>query len=235
MSVQPGMPVGLRFYSDFGREIHDELPVIAQSPVVEQTPGMELQYDVSPGTPLSAVFQSSHSGVSLTLQPHLIVARWSRSIDSDGPYPGFSVLMSLLKRAGKILDGLLEVKQDVFVVNISYLNLIEMEMANADQVTQCFSDTIVPTILRDKEVMREVNIAWKDTKGIDVRWRIHQGAAATASGQLSGYAVHTTAGIIVENRDPFDCMVMVHNHLVDTFVEALSSKGKEVFGYDDGS
>lgn len=223
--------VGLSYslvYSVY-EKLKSSFPLLTESQQFEVVPGAGgTQVDFGPAYLPGAVFTGDKSGLSVHVQPQVIVARWTKRpgvIKSE--YPRYQALHDSL---WKTIEAFRLACGDRFpgiaVVNMSYVNFIP-SLNTATFLKTYFSKESQLGAMKNAVQVRKLEAAWSENDDLDVRFAVEQGAAKLPDGVTSGYRLTTAAGLrLGESVTAKSGLEEVHNALQRFFLELISEQAK---------
>lgn len=213
-------------------DVHDglrqEFPSISEAEQVEVAPGLaESETRFGIGIVPGAVFCGHSAGITVTLQPQVIIARWFRKSSlSDSPYPRYGALRDALWRTVDLLRKHGDDTPPVAVVNMSYVNFIPSN--RPDIVREYFSEVAQIKVLDGAKVLRKLEAGWKLASDVDVRFCLEQTAAKMPDGITAGYRLTTAAGIkLGPTQAAKESLELVHDTLQGLFRDLISSRARD--------
>ncbi len=210
-------------------ELEPSFPKLTESKQLEVAPGAGgIQVEVSPGYLPGAVYTGHESGLSVSVQPQVIVARWVKHPGLTKPkYPRYLALRDSLWTA---VEAFRKACGDEFpgiaVVNMSYVNFIPAS-DSAGVLKTYFSEKVHLRAMDKARQVRKLEAAWGEGDDLDVRFAIEQAAANLADGVTQGYRLTTAAGLrLGEALDAKSGLEKVHDVLQEFFLELISTHAK---------
>ena len=214
--------------------IHADLkasfPALTESQQHEIAPGAgEQEVKIGPGYLPGAVYTGHASGLSVHVQPQVIVARWSKRPGLIEPkYPRYTALRESLwstveafrKACGDDFPG-------IGVVNMSYVNFIPTSDP-ASVVKKYFSGYAQMQAMDNARQVRKLEAAWSEGDELDVRFSLEQAAAKLPDGVRPGYRLTTAAGLrLGESLDAKSGLENVHDVLQEFFLKLISNQARD--------
>lgn len=211
-------------------DLKPSFPTLTESKQLEIAPGAGgVQAEFGPGYLPGAVYTGHESGLSVSVQPQVIVARWSKRPGLIEPeYPRYEALRDSLwntveafrKACGDDYPG-------ITVVNMSYVNFIPL-LDPSSVLTAYFSDGAHLRIMRNARQVRKLEAAWSEGDDLDVRFALEQAAAKLPDGVTQGYRLTTAAGLrLGESLDAKSGLEKVHDALQGFFLGLISARAKK--------
>ncbi len=210
-------------------ELKPSFPVLAESQQIEGAPGVDgTQVEFGPGYLPGAVYTGHGSGLSVHVQPRVIVARWSKRPGLIEPeYPRFKALRDSLWNA---VEAFRKAREDEFpgiaVVNMSYVNFIPVSDP-ATVVRTYFAKNAHLGVLENAHQVRKLEAAWSESDDLDLRFALEQAAAKLPEGVTQGYRLTTAAGLrLGKSLSAESGLDRVHDKLQAFFVGLISNEAK---------
>lgn len=211
-------------------ELKSEFPILSEAKQLEAAPGATgIQFEFGPGVIAGAEYSGNKDGVTVSVQPQVIVARWAKLPGlTTLLYPRYDVLQGCLWRA---VEAFRKASGDEFpgiaVVNMSYVNFIRASDPAAVLRTY-FSDLAQLGALRTVRQVRKLEAAWNEDDDLDVRFSIEQAVAKLPDGATNGYCLTTAAGLrLAESLDAKSGLAKVHDRLQTFFLQLISGEAKK--------
>lgn len=215
--------------NSIAQELQPSFPRLQAAEQVEVAPGKSgTQIEFGPGCLPGALYTGHESGLSVSLQPDVIVARWAKHPGlQQSPYPRYGKLRDSLwmaveafrKATGDDYPG-------IAVVNMSYLNFIPVPDP-ASVVKTYFSDEAQLQAMENAQQVRNLEAGWNRDDDVDVRFAVVQGTAKLPEGPTPGYRLTTAAGLrLGEALDAKSGLESVHDVLQELFVNLISEQAK---------
>ena len=228
-SFHSSIPLRYSLINAVREKLSAEFPTLAELNHFEAAPGSGgTQFEISPGFLPGAVYTGHKSGLSISLQPQVIVARWvTRPGLQQTQYPRFGALRESIwtaeeafrKSAGDEYPG-------IAVVNMSYVNFVPA----TDSAT--FAKTYLSTdaqmrIMDGATQVRKLEAAWSGSEDIDVRFAIEQAAVQMGERVTPGFSVTTAAGLrLGASQDAKSGLDKVHGALQEFFLKLISNEAR---------
>ncbi len=210
-------------------ELKPSFPTLAESKQLEFPPGAgEFQAEFGPGHLPGAEYTGHKSGLSLSVQPQVIVARWVKHPSLlEAKYPRYQALRdSLWNAVDAFRKGCGDECPGIAVVNMSYVNFIPV--SNPAAVLQTyFSEHVHLQAMDNARQVRKLEAAWSEGDDLDVRFALEQAVARLPDGVAQGYRLTTAAGLrLGESLDAKSGLEKVHDVLQEFFVKLISPEAK---------
>jgi uncharacterized protein (TIGR04255 family) len=206
-------------------------PTLTEPQQLEVAPGVgQVILESGPSYLPGAVFTGHARGLSVSVHPQVVVARWVKQyIPAQTTYPRYSQLRDA------IWDAVEAFRQGVgdggfpaiSVVNMSYVNFLPVE--GPATIRSYLSDEAnLPALNRARQI-RKHEAAWSEEDSLDVRFALEQVTAKLGGDRLSeGYRLTTAAGFrLAESIDAKSGLERVHDKLQDFFLMLISSRAIE--------
>ncbi len=213
-------------YADLG----PSFPVLTEPQQLEIAPGAGgTSVEIGPGYLPGAVYTGHVSGVSVHLQPQVIVARWSKRPGLTEPkYPRYEAirdsLWSTVEAFRRACEGDFP---GIGVVNMSYVNFIP-EADSAIFLKTYFSAEAQLRAMDRARQVRKLEAAWSESDDFDVRFAIEQTAAKFPDHTAQGFRLTTAAGLrLGEAVDAKSGLEKVHDVLQEFFLGIISTHAKK--------
>lgn len=211
-------------------ELKSQFPALAESTQIEVAPGSgQFQAEFGPGCIPGAVYTGHPLGVSVHVQPQVVVARWSKRPGLDDPhYPDYERLRDSLWIAVEAFErGCGTDYPGIAVVNMSYVNFIPALDPAAILKTYFSEDAHLRAMDKARQV-RKLEAAWSEGDDLDVRFALEQAAAKLPDGITQGYRLTTVAGLRLGGSvDPRIGLERVHDALQEFFNKLISPEAKK--------
>lgn len=209
-------------------------PELSESKQFEAAPGTGLFHaEFGPGYLPGAVYSGHASGITLCVQPQVIVARWIKNPSlNEQKYPRFGALRHAIWSA---VEAFRKASGDEYpgiaVVNMSYVNFIPASDPAAVLKTYFAEGTRLRAMDNARQV-RKLEAAWSKDDNLDVRFSLEQGTAKLPAGVAQGYRLTTAAGLrLAESVDAKAGLDGVHDTLQSFFLELISQRAKDEWQY----
>ncbi|MEK7730533.1 MAG: TIGR04255 family protein [Planctomycetota bacterium] len=210
-------------------ELKPSFPILTESKQLEFPPGAGgIQAEFGSGHLPGAEYTGHKSGLSLSVQPQVIVARWVKHPSLlETKYPRYPALRESLwdaveafrKACGGEYPG-------IAVVNMSYVNFIPVPDPAAVLRTY-FSEAAQLRAMDKAQQIRKLEAAWSEGDDLDVRFALEQAAAKLPDGIAQGYRLTTAAGLrLGESLDAKSGLEKVHDVLQEFFMKLISPEAK---------
>jgi uncharacterized protein (TIGR04255 family) len=211
------------------RELQHSFPRLDEATQFEVAPGRAgTQVEIGPAYLPAAVYTGHTSGLSVSLQPDVIVTRWAKHPGLEqADYPRYESLRDALWEA---VEAFRKASGDEYpgiaVVNMSYVNFIRVPNPAA-VVRDYFSNDAQVGIMGDVKQVRKLEAAWNGADDVDVRFALDQASAKLPEGVTPGYRLTTAAGLrLGESTDAKSGLDRVHEVLQEFFVHLISERAK---------
>jgi uncharacterized protein (TIGR04255 family) len=210
-------------------ELNPSFPILTESKQLEVAPGASgADIAFGPGYLPGAVYTGHASGLSVSVQPQVIVARWAKDPRLHQPqYPRYPELRKALWTAVEALrKGCGDEYSGIAVVNMSYVNFVPSSDPAGFLKTYLSEQSQLRAMDRAEQV-RKLEAAWSEADGLDVRFAVEQGTAKLPHGPTAGFRLTTAAGLrLGESVDAKSGLEMVHDVLQRFFVKLISEQAK---------
>lgn len=213
-----------------GANLSPAFPAIVEPTQLDVAPGAgETRIEIGPGYLPGALYTGQNSGLSVSVQPQVIVARWVRHPGLKQPeYPRYGALRDALWSA---VEAFRKACGDDFpgigVVNMSYVNFVPVSDSATFLKTYFSAEAQLRAMDRAREV-RKLEAAWSEGDDFDVRFAIEQAAAKLPDRVAQGYRLTTAAGLrLGESLDPKSGLEKVHDVLQKFFLVLISAQAKK--------
>ena len=216
------------------QELKPSFPTLEESKQHEAVPGGgRAQIEIGPNYLPGATFVGHRDGLSISLQPQVIVGRWLRHPGLREPeYPRYPALRDSVWTA---VDSLIRASGDehpgIDVVNMSYVNFIPVSDP-ATVLKDYFSGQAQLQAMDEARQVRKLEAAWTEDDELDLRFAIEQAAARLGDSPEQGYRLTTAGGLrLKEAKDPKSGLERVHDALQQFFLRLISDRAKEEWGF----
>lgn len=223
--------VGLSYslvYSVYAK-LKPSFPLLTESQQLEVVPGAGgTQVDFGPAYLPGAVFTADKSGLSVQVQPQVIVARWSKRPGvRESKYPRYQALHdSLWKTVEAFRQACGDDFPGIAVVNMSYVNFVP-SLDSATFLKTYFSEESQLGAMKSARQVRKLEAGWIGSDDVDVRFAVEQVSAKLPDGMTPGYRLTTAAGLrLGESLDAKSGLEKVHDALQHFFLELISEHAK---------
>jgi uncharacterized protein (TIGR04255 family) len=214
--------------------VHSDLsayfPDLAEAQQLEIAPGAgEARIEFGPGYLPGAVYGGHASGLSVHLQPQVVVARWTkRPANPAAEYPRYPALRDSIWRAVEAFrKGSGDEFPGIAVVNMSYVNFIP-RAEPARVIKKYFSTYAQLPAMDNARQIRKLEGAWSESDKLDVRFSLEQAEAKLQDGVTPGYRLTTAAGLrLGEALDAKSGLDKVHESLQEFFLKLISKQAQE--------
>lgn len=209
-------------------ELEPSFPRMEEPNHLEVAPGGSSGIEISPGHLTGAVYTGHKSGLSVAVQPQVIVTRWVRRQGfKQQKYPHFPALRDSHWEAVKSFRKFCsEDYPGILVVNMSYVNFVYTDDF-AGFLRKYFSSKVQLTVMDRADQVRKLEAAWSDQDELDLRFAIEQGAERLPDGVRRGYRLTTAAGLrLAESTNAEEGLEKVHDALQEFFFELISKDAK---------
>lgn len=218
-------------------ELKHEFTQMRPPEQIEVAPGRRSQIQFGPGVIPGVVYEGNRHGLSISLHPDLVVARWLRRFDEGAPpYPRFGVLRDTLWRVVKAHRAASpEQDRSIDVVNLSYVNFIEGR-DTARVLADYFSVRAQLGITSDARKVQKIEAAWSESDDLDIRFTLEHVTATIADEKKDGYRLTTTAARrLGESAAPEDSLETLHRRLQYFFRDVISDRAKAEWGLTEAN
>lgn len=221
--------LGYSLINSIAASLGSAFPRLEEPKQLETVPGREgTEIAFGPGVLPGARYVGQDNGLSVTVQPRVIVARWSREPGfSKSEYPRYQVLRESLWTAVEAFRKACgDDNPGIAIVNMSYVNFIPVSDP-ATVLKHYFSSAVQLQALGQARQVRKLEAAWTDDGVLDVRFAIEQAAAKLGDSVTQGYRLVTASGLeLGESQDAVPGLDQVHDKLQVFFSELISRKAK---------
>lgn len=222
-------PLSYALINSIHSDLRSEFPALTESKQLEVAPGAGgTQVEISPAYLPGAVYTGHRSGLSLSVQPQVIVARWVKYPSLHGPaYPRYAALREALWSAVEAFRTACgDDYPGIAVVNMSYVNFIPVSDPAAVLKTYFSDEAQLGAMARARQV-RKLEAAWSEVDDVDVRYAVEQAAAKLPDGVTQGYRLTTAAGLrLGESTDAKSGLEKIHRTLQEFFLKLISERAK---------
>lgn len=233
VSFNTSMPLRFSLVQSIHEALKSSFPTLSEAQQHEIAPGMgETQVEISTGSLPGAVYEGNKCGLSVHVQPQVVVARWSRRPGFDDiAYPRYAVLRDSLWHAVEAFE---KASGDDFpgiaVVNMSYVNFIAVSDPTSVP-TRYFAEDATLSLMDGARQVRKLEGAWSEADELDVRFVIEQAGVKLPEGPKEGYRLTTAAGLrLGETQDPGYGLEKVHDRLQTFFLQLISDEAQREWG-----
>lgn len=223
------VPISLPYVLDLKATLPARFDLIRDLDFVEPPPGgaAPATYNI-PSLGGCRLIDSS-MGVSVSLQPDMMVTRWLAT--ECASYPRFSELQRAADEVGTAIGALGIGAFDTQLVSLAYANRIPatIQEGRVQPSPWPLSEAWTPRALKDEEQTFETQSVLRGSDQIDRRVLV-QSHEDRADGSR-WYLLLTVAGKVVEEGEPLaECENSVHRALIDWFPRLLSEDARVAFG-----
>jgi hypothetical protein len=212
-----------------GADLRPAFPAIVEPTQLDVAPGAgETRIEIGPGYLPGALFTGQNSGLSVSVQPQVIVARWVRNQGLKQPeYPRYGALRDALWSA---VESFRKACGDEFpgiaVVNMSYVNFVPSADA-ATFLSKYLSPVSQLKSMDTAQQVRKLEAAWSEADDLDLRFAVEQAAARLPDGVTPGFRLTTAAGLrLGGSLDAKAGLERVHDALQELFLKLISEEAK---------
>lgn len=230
-------PIPLTYSIVFGikEKLGNEFPALIEPPKIEAAPGIESVIRIKPGGLIGAVYTGNSQGLVLSIQNHVLSARWTREVSLNSPpYPRYEAMRSVLFKLFTALTSMRSNNPPVILVaNIFYVNFVTIPHTES-VLERYFSNSVHLPIFDAAKKIQKLEAAWGDNNNVDLRFELQQATAEFAEGQppMEGYQLTTAAGRrLSDNVDPSHALDDLHDRLQIFFAELISDTAKKEWGF----
>ena len=226
-SFASAVPLKFEIIDQIRERLRGEFPKISEPERVEAAPGIGDPIDLSPGRIPGVMFTGGPSGLVVTLQDRVVIARWLRQIvDSAPDYPRFPALRAALWKAVKAFETASGKRLPIAVVNMSYVNFLDVKDP-VGILRDYLSQQAQVGFTDGAKQIHKVEVAWRGSDSVDLRFNIEHVTARVMDQEVKGYKLITIAGIRVEESDdPESKLNEVHGRLQHFFRDLISERAK---------
>jgi uncharacterized protein (TIGR04255 family) len=211
-------------------ELGQSFPRLEEPKQLEVAPGAgETQFAIGPGYLPGAVYTGHKDGLSVSVQPQVIVARWVKHPGLKTPeYPHYHALRDALWTAVEAFRrGCGDDYPGIAVVNMSYVNFVQSPDPAGFLKTYFLPDAQLRTMDKAQQV-RKLEAGWSEGDDLDVRFAVEQAAAKLSDSVTPGYRVTTAAGLrLGESVDAKSGLETVHDRLQEFFLKLISPQARK--------
>lgn len=192
---------------------------------IEVPPGIE-QHSFAIGPNVANAFRlTGHAqGITVTLQRHLLAAKWQQSPES-AEYPRYGLLRESLS---ELFNAIQKPIAPVAVVNIVYANFIPTSDVSAGFIKKYFAEIAQVGLFKNAAKVQQFTAAWRASSTIDLRVDLRH----IVRNKTDGQRLLTAGGSRIQPEDnPFARLDEVHDELQRCFLELISDDAKRDWGY----
>ena len=178
-------------------------------------------------------------GVELLIQPNVVQLKWS-IVRGKPPkrYPGFTQMQEILQGSIQEIRDRVSDFPDFCATNIRYENLIFTNgHPTGESLADYFKAVACPPILTSPStsLLHELNFCWRQKDQVDQRIRVL--ALPDLADDSGGLLVRCTTGRTLEEPSPYPADWIETNHrlALELFLEIITEKAKEEWGYGDSA
>lgn len=217
-------------------ELKQTFPTLEELKQYEVVPGVgRAQIEIGPAYLPGATYVGHKDGLSVSLQPQVIVARWVKHSGLPEPkYPRYPALRdSFWTAVNSFILASGDEYAGIDVVNMSYVNFIPVS-DSASVLKDYFSDQAqLPGMDKARQV-RKLEAAWTEDDELDLRFAIEQATARLGDSVKQGYQLTTAAGLkLKESRDAKVALERVHDALQVFFLSLISDRAKREWKFQE--
>lgn len=210
-------------------ELGQLFPRLEEPKQLEVAPGSgETQIAIGSAYLPGAVYAGHKDGLSVSVQPQVIVSRWVRHPSLQNPnYPRFAALRDALWIAVEAFrKGCGDEYPGIGVVNMSYVNFVASRDPAGFLKTYFSPDSQLRAMDQAQQV-RKLEASWSEGDDLDVRFAIEQAAANLPEGVTPGFRLTTAAGLrFGASQDAKTGLERVHDRLQEFFLKLISKRAK---------
>jgi len=210
-------------------ELGPSFPRLEEPKQLEVAPGAgEIPFTIGPGYLSGAVYTGNTDGLSVSVQPQVIVARWVKHPSLQNPaYPRFPALRGALWSAVEAFrKGCGDDYPGISVVNMSYVNFVASSDPAGFLKTYFSPESQLRAMDKARQV-RKLEAGWSEGDDLDVRFAVEQAAAKVPDGVTQGFRLTTAAGLrLGESVDAKSGLETVHDTLQDFFLRLISPEAR---------
>jgi uncharacterized protein (TIGR04255 family) len=213
------------------QELGGSFPSLEEPKQLEVAPGTgETPFTIGPGYLSGAVYTGNKHGLSVSVQPQVIVARWTKHPHpgmANPDYPRFpAVRDALWTTVEAFRKGCGDEYPGISVVNMSYVNFVPSGDSAGFLKTYFSSESQLHVMDKAKQV-RKLEAGWSEGDDLDVRFAVEQATARMPDGVTAGYRLTTAAGLrLGESVDAKSGLETVHYRLQEFFLELISEQAR---------
>lgn len=198
---------------------------MVDSDEVESAPGQSVVFRLGRNPIL---IRRSQDNVAVKVQPEVLAVQWRSTPRVEVPYPRYQTLREVVVSVFRTLSI---TPKHVNALNMSYTNEPKLESRSSeDSVCRFISPTFVPTGLQSRKEFHQLELAWRDDDGTDLRLLVQSIQRRSEEPDLR-LRLHTVAGRFLEGRDVLENLDAVHDRLQTFFKELITQEAKQEWGY----
>lgn len=232
-SFNSSMPLSYSLVNSIHAALKPSFPALSEAHQHEIAPGVgEMHVEISTGSLPGAVYTGHELGLSVHVQPQVIVARWSKRPGfKDVAYPRYQALRDSLWNAVEAFEQACgDDFPGIAVVNMSYVNFIPTSDPT-DVLTRYFSKDARLNLMDGSRKIGKLEAAWSEEDEIDVRFVIEQAAAKLPEGVTQGYRLTTAGGLrLGQSPKAKSGLQKVHDRLQEFFLQLISDEAQREWG-----
>lgn len=223
-------PLGYTLINSIAASLEPTFPHLDTPKQLETVPGREgTEITFGPSVLPGARYVAQDNSLSVSVQPQVIVARWSRQPGfSKSEYPRYQKLRESLWTAVEAFRKACgDDNPGIAVVNMSYVNFIPVSDP-ATVLKRYFSDAAQLNAMGGARQVRKLEASWTEDDVLDVRFAIEQVTARLGDSVEQGYRLVTACGIrLGESQNAKSGLDQVHDKLQVFFSELISDHAKK--------
>lgn len=215
-------------------DLKDQFPQLTEPTQFEVAPGVKAVHEMRPDQLSGVVYLNDETGLRVTVQPRVIVARWVKRFAANAPeYPRFVALKDALwqtVQAARSASG--DDFPAIHVTNMSYVNFVQVEDP-ATILADYFSALAQIKATENATQIRKVEGSWAEGD-TDLRFTLQQASAKIDDQEIEGYQLTTAAGRrLAEDTDAKSALDKVHARLQVFFRDLISKRAKIEWQLDE--
>jgi len=207
--------------------LSSSFPLLTEPQQLEVAPGVgHVVLEGGPSYLPGAVFTGHAEGLSVSVHPQVVVARWVKQyIPAETNYPRYPKLREAIW--GTVESFRQGVGAESFpalsVVNMSYVNFLPQ--ADPTSIRSYLSARAYLPAFQNARQIRKHEASWSEEEGLDVRFALEQVTAKLGTQLSEGYRLTTAAGLrLAESVDAKSGLDRVHDVLQGFFLSLISDK-----------
>jgi uncharacterized protein (TIGR04255 family) len=224
----------LSLISEVHQSVREEFPILGTAALPEAAPGEQV-LRLEMGEIAAVEYARPIEGRKVRLQDNLIASYWTKSLAEEAePYPRYSGMVDTLS---KFVSAVASASQRPHlrprVVNLSYTDFIPVSHDQAGIVEEYLSPKIYSQDMATAPRIYELKSNYQGHSGVDRLFHFQRATLGTGEeNRTEGYLIRTSCGINIKDTDDYrERLDSVHAEVLDLFLEALSEKAKERWGY----
>lgn len=230
VSFHGSVPLSYDIVNLVADQLKATFPQLTEPKQIEIAPGIgPSPTEFGPAFLPGAVYSGHAAGLTLSVHPQVIVARWvKRSEPGERDYPRYPALRDALWSA---VEAFRKASGDKYpgigIVNMSYVNFLPSSDPGS-VLKDYFSDQVQVGAMNSARCVRKLEAAWSESDDLDTRFAIEQVTARLADSVTEGYRLTTAAGLrLAESLDAKSALEKIHNVLQEFFLKLISERAKK--------